>query len=597
MTTNPKSKLAGRHQWITLPAAIINLFLGGVLVYYCSQTLQLPEGSARRVGISSLYATAVLLPLSMWVYARILADLKALAQGKAPLDEAHLTLAARQVNLFADRQFWIIVVMWIGGTSLSAPLLHYYAGLDWGLCVRVGLNSVVIAPVGALLAYLTTVIRSRRLLSQLSELGLGYDGLARALPPIRRRLRARLMVFTAILVIAPAAITADLAISMLRRALGAFLMEASPTTRALNAAAAIDHATTAMIVLGALVLLFALAIAYAGGTSLGAPLQALAREAQRLASGDRGSLQPVPAEDELWALSCAFLALRAQTAEVLARLRVAGERISTTTTTLVEVTRESEDGSGLQAAALGATSATTAGLANAARLIADSAEQVSGAAHKTLAAAQAGQASSRAFLECTERLRGDNSALSEAVGALRSRVQKISQIVGFINGVADRADLLALNAELEGTKAGEIGRGFSLVAGEMRRVAEQVVRTTREIETLIADVQRAAQAAASATEAGQAGTRSGAQLALDLSETLDRIHGLARETSDSASSISTATEKQQSSANELAQAMSNVLKVTDLTVDTTRDMASATRGLDDLSRALGQAMDQLQVSA
>ncbi|MFP2902888.1 methyl-accepting chemotaxis protein, partial [Corallococcus sp. 4LFB] len=66
------------------------------------------------------------------------------------------------------------------------------------------------------------------------------------------------------------------------------------------------------------------------------------------------------------------------------------------------------------------------------------------------------------------RMRQDNQAIGSAVARLNKRVQQIGKIVEFINGVADKSDLLALNAELEGTKAGEVGRGFSLVAAEMR---------------------------------------------------------------------------------------------------------------------------------
>ena len=73
------------------------------------------------------------------------------------------------------------------------------------------------------------------------------------------------------------------------------------------------------------------------------------------------------------------------------------------------------------------------------------------------------------------------------------RVQQIGKIVEFINGVADKSDLLALNAELEGTKAGEVGRGFSLVAAEMRRLAENVLESTKEIEGLIEEIREATQ--------------------------------------------------------------------------------------------------------
>ena len=85
---------------------------------------------------------------------------------------------------------------------------------------------------------------------------------------------------------------------------------------------------------------------------------------------------------------------------------------------------------------------------------------------------------------------------------LNKRVQQIGKVVEFINEIADKSDLLALNAELEGTKAGEVGRGFSLVAAEMRRLAENVITSTRAIEQLIEEIRDATNAAVMATEAG-----------------------------------------------------------------------------------------------
>ena len=77
-------------------------------------------------------------------------------------------------------------------------------------------------------------------------------------------------------------------------------------------------------------------------------------------------------------------------------------------------------------------------------------------------------------------MKEDNQAIADAVVRLNKRVQQIGKVVEFINEIADKSDLLALNAELEGTKAGEVGRGFSLVAAEMRRLAENVIRSTRD---------------------------------------------------------------------------------------------------------------------
>ena len=129
---------------------------------------------------------------------------------------------------------------------------------------------------------------------------------------------------------------------------------------------------------------------------------------------------------------------------------------------------------------------------------------------------------------------------------LNKRVQQIGKIVEFINGIADKSDLLALNAELEGTKAGDVGRGFSLVAAEMRRLAESVIESTREIERLIEEIRDATNAAVMATEAGVKATDAGsAAVASRCRRSSARSSTLAGQTFDAVRTISLATHQQQ----------------------------------------------------
>src|SRR5262249_57290846 len=129
-----------------------------------------------------------------------------------------------------------------------------------------------------------------------------------------------------------------------------------------------------------------------------------------------------------------------------------------------------------------------------------------------LEATRAGRLKADAFAESMGRMRSDNQRIADSVVRLNKRVQQIGKIVDFINEIADKSDLLALNAELEGTKAGDVGRGFSLVAAEMRRLAENVIRSTRTIEQLIEEIRDATHAAVMATEAGLKTTEAGTLL-------------------------------------------------------------------------------------
>ena len=99
---------------------------------------------------------------------------------------------------------------------------------------------------------------------------------------------------------------------------------------------------------------------------------------------------------------------------------------------------------------------------------------------------------------------------------------RIGEIIALIQSIADKSDLLALNAALEGTKAGEVGRGFSLVAAEMRRLSEHIMDSVRDIRKLVADMHQASHSSVLATEEGIKLARETAAAAAKISEAVGR---------------------------------------------------------------------------
>ncbi len=349
--------------------------------------------------------------------------------------------------------------------------------------------------------------------------------------------------------------------------------------------------------MGVVMFVSAMVVAAFVGQLLGQPLRALAAAATRLTSGDLRGKSLVPAEDELWALSAAFTLLQRQMTEILGELKGAAMQLSTAAEQMLAMTSKSQTGFNRQVAAVHETSATTEELARVATEIASSASSVARIAEQTLSAATHGQTTSKNFITSMGEMRTDSKAIATTVTALSQRVQQIGRIAEFINGVADKSDLLALNAELEGTKAGEVGLGFSLVAAEMRRMAENVIRSTREIDGLIGEVREATQAAVAVSEAGVKATDSGAQLAQKLSANLDSIFELAQKNALSVTAISSATGVQRTSSDQLSQSMTNVLEVTEHSVEAMRQLQESSTGLANLARDMRAVVESFQVES
>ncbi len=167
----------------------------------------------------------------------------------------------------------------------------------------------------------------------------------------------------------------------------------------------------------------------------------------------------------------------------------------------------------------------SSGLVDAARAREASAAEQAAAVEETrrtmdmlLSSAQKIAESASVVLSNAERTLEGNREIADRIEQLNRHAEKVAEILASIMHVADRTDLLALNAALEGTKAGEAGKGFTLVAKEMRRLAENVMESVEGIRRLMGDVRSASQAAVAAsqdgTEFSEETTRSVREIAL-----------------------------------------------------------------------------------
>ncbi|HEX4620278.1 MAG TPA: methyl-accepting chemotaxis protein, partial [Myxococcaceae bacterium] len=492
-----------------------------------------------------------------------------------------------------DQTFWVNGLTW--GLGSLVVVLGLVAQIGWPLALRIFLLALVFGAGVTLLEYPFAVLRGRRAIALLVAAGLSSQDVIDAVPPRRRQMRARLIALTVVSVMAPTVLVVELGIHRTGEAMERVFAEQLPAERDAALARIERGHEVSLAVIGVLAAILVAVGARGAGTVLVEPMRAMSEQARRIAEGDFSAAVLVPAEDELWAASAAFATMHNHLGAALGRLQRAGVRISSTTEELVQMSSRHQTGAAEQLAALNQTMATTEELARSARQIAENASRVAAIAEQTLGAARAGRRNAEAFTQSMKRMRRDNQGIADSVVRLNKRVQQIGKIVEFINGIADKSDLLALNAELEGTKAGEVGRGFSLVAAEMRRVAENVLSSTQQISTLIEDIRDATNSAVMATEAGVKATDAGSAHSADLAERLRIILDLASSTSDASRAISLATQQQQAGTDQLALAMANVLEVTQQGAQSTRQMSSANADLVALAKDLTSAVERFRV--
>jgi methyl-accepting chemotaxis protein len=187
---------------------------------------------------------------------------------------------------------------------------------------------------------------------------------------------------------------------------------------------------------------------------------------------------------------------------------------------------------------------------------------------------------------------GESSAVIAALG--RSSDQ-IGEIVGTIEDIADQTNLLALNAAIEAARAGEQGRGFAVVADEVRKLAERTTKATKEIAEMIRQIQADTKTAVMSMEEGTQRVGNGVMLANETSDALTRIQGLVMQTAEMIQRIAAAAEEQSTTTHQIAKDLEAVTQVGEETSGGAAESAKRSHGLRGLAEELQHIVGTFKV--
>lgn len=269
-------------------------------------------------------------------------------------------------------------------------------------------------------------------------------------------------------------------------------------------------------------------------------------------------------------------------------------RLSSSANEVLAASTQHESSSTEQAAAIHETTATMEELKHASAQIAENAGSVARVAEETLGSARSGRGAIGEFIHAMQQIRADSAAVADSIAKLSKRVERIGTVVEVIDEIADRSDLLALNAALEGSRAGEAGKGFSIVAAEMRRLAENVLDSTKEIKNLITEIREATAAAAGAADASKTATESGEKLGGAAATAIESILAGVQETSDAARVINLATQQQRTATEQVVASMAEIEGVTRQTTVASKQATGAAAELTQLAGRLAELIKRFK---
>ena len=243
---------------------------------------------------------------------------------------------------------------------------------------------------------------------------------------------------------------------------------------------------------------------------------------------------------------------------------------------------EQSDKSAVESAQRLAEAATAMNEMNATvQEVARNASAASAVSAETRANAESGANIVENALQSIGQVHKVSLALKGDMTTLNQHAQAITQIMNVISDIADQTNLLALNAAIEAARAGEAGRGFAVVADEVRKLAEKTMASTNDVGNAISAIQGSAGQSVAAMDKALAEVEKAAELAKQSGEALQGIVTKVEESADQVSAIATASEQQSATSDEINQ---SIVSVNEMSSQTAQAMGEASRAVSELAR-------------
>ena len=207
-------------------------------------------------------------------------------------------------------------------------------------------------------------------------------------------------------------------------------------------------------------------------------------------------------------------------------------------------------------------------------------------ARSSLSAAEKGAQAVQNAIRGMNDIREQIQETSKRIKRLGESSQEIGEIVQLISDITEQTNVLALNAAIQAASAGEAGRGFTVVAEEVQRLAERSAEATKHIGAIVKSIQRDTQDAVEALERSTRGVVEGTKTADEADQALREIEQVSNQLAELIGGISNATEQQAASATRVARAMNEILAITQMTTDGTRRTAASAERLTALANDL-----------
>ncbi len=306
---------------------------------------------------------------------------------------------------------------------------------------------------------------------------------------------------------------------------------------------------------------------------------------------------PVSADNEIGEVAKWFNSYVNDLHDTIKSIQVTIEHINSYAVEMSEAIEAQATVLSQQSAAVAEITSTMEEFSTSSSQIAEHAKSVVDIATQTWESTKRGAKGVETVLLKMSEINNDNQSSIAEIIALGKKSKEISKVMEIINNIADQTKLIAFNAALEASSAGEAGKRFGVVAVEIRRLADSVMESTGEIEGKINEIQDAINRLVIASEKGSKGIHEGIEYSSETAVILSDIVNAAQNTTDAAKQISLSTQQQKTASNQVVTALREIVAGTGQTTDAMNKLNAIAQNLSQLSDSLKGLAEQYKLTS
>jgi methyl-accepting chemotaxis protein len=360
--------------------------------------------------------------------------------------------------------------------------------------------------------------------------------------------------------------------------------------------ASLQRAIRNQILIGALVGCLGLLLSWVITRGIVGPLSAVVGNAQGIARGDlRQEKLSVRSDDEIGRLAVAFNDMQATLKDITEQTHQGTLNLDSACQQMLASTQQQAASTREQAAAVQETTTTVEEVRQAGAQISERAKQVAQAAEATSAAGRTGLQAVQDTNSTMDKIREQVEAVAENIVSLSEKTQAVGEIVASVNDIAEQSHLLALNAAIEAASAGEAGRSFAVVAGEVKSLADQAKQSTIQVRNLLGEIQKGISGSVMLTEEAVKRVEVGKKQAEVTERTIKELADTTVESVHAFQQTIATTNQQQIGYDQVTQALRDIRRASEQTAVGTSQLEKATSNLTALSQQLRKAVERFQV--